>query len=276
MCLLWGFNAAPAWSDTLSECPEPPADESARRKLAGEWFATAQSFVEDERFPDAVRAFECSILMVEHPDTIFNAARAAKLAGDAAAAVRYAGLYLEKRPEGEVAEEARLIIEELGDSVKSPEPETPEPGDTPPETPEPEDHDVEAPEPPPVEASEQVSDAGTTVDQNPPPAKPQRPKLAIAGITALGVGGAGVVVGAVMQGLASNAWASGNSTTSYRDFKEYNRKMERFQTGALVGLIAGGVVAGAGLTMLLLQRGGETKQVALEVAPGGLIVSGRF
>lgn len=268
-------------------CPSPPADAAEQRRIAGEWFARAQDYADAGQYLESAAAFECSSTLAPHPDTVFNAARAAKLGGDAKAAVEYAERYLEMAPEGDVAEEAKQMIAELSPKIV-PEESTPEgesgPKTDPDATTEPEDvpppEEETGPDAPPEEPSiENVAGTGTdapVVTETDPPGKRKQSPVAIAGFAALGAGGVGIAVGAVMQGLASNAWAAGNATTSYAEFKSEDDKMKRYQTGALVGLIAGGVVAGAGIAMLLVGRDKAETPVTVGIAPRGVVVEGRF
>jgi hypothetical protein len=261
--------------ETATQCPDPPKIEKERRKLAGTWFAKAQAFAEAEQYGDAVTAFECSFRMVEHPDTVFNAARAARLGGDKAAAVRFARKYLELAPEGEVAGEAAKIIVELKDTVAGGAPAEPSAEETPEETAAPE-------ETPPLEAPDRTAAESETgapsVLEEATQQTEEQPAtgLAIAGYVSLAVGGAGLVVGAVLQGLTSKAWADGKDTNSYDEFKQYKNKMSGLQTGALAGLIAGGIVAGAGVVMVVMGRRDKKEQVKVGLSPAGVGVSGGF
>ncbi len=60
-------------------CPERPEDEDSRNTLAGVWFSKGAKLVEAENYAGAVLAFQCSIQMIEHASTVYNAATAAML-----------------------------------------------------------------------------------------------------------------------------------------------------------------------------------------------------
>lgn len=275
-------------ADTGVGCPDVPSSEGARRKLAGEWFGRAQNAAEKGQYAIAVEAFECSLRMVEHPDTVFNAAKAARLAGDPERAVAYAKKYLILAPEGAVAAEAANMIEELGESVSeeagsaesqgTTEPPTSKP---PAETQEPRESDVAAEGGVSGPAHEDTTPPEPAVDETAPSGAEARSEGArsewfIAGTITLGAGATGLVVGAVMQGIASKAWADGKDTDSYEDFQKYQDKLSGFQTAALAGLIAGGIVAGAGVLILVLRERENRRTRPIVLYPSGVGISGRF
>ena len=108
--------------------------------------------------------------------------------------------------------------------------------------------------------------------------KPRRASpLTTAGYVTLSIGSTGIVVGAVMQGLASKSWADGNSAESYSDFENHRDRLKGYQTGALTGLIAGGIAAGAGIVMIVLgRRDTREGEVAVWPGPNGVLAWGRF
>ena len=63
--------------DVPSECPAKPADEESATALASTWFKKAEKAYADKGYDEAVSNFRCSLRMVEHPATYYNAAQAA-------------------------------------------------------------------------------------------------------------------------------------------------------------------------------------------------------
>ncbi len=105
------------------------------------------------------------------------------------------------------------------------------------------------------------------------------PALRAAGWVTLGVGGAGLVVGALFGGLAIGSKSAARCEGAFCDPNALDRA--RMQaTVSTVGFVVGGVLAAAGLTLVLVAPRGK-KQTALELAPSigatwGASLSGRF
>lgn len=66
--------------DVPENCPEKPIEKEASVALARTWFGKGQESVLEKEYSKAMNAFLCSLTMVEHPSTIFNAGNAAFLA----------------------------------------------------------------------------------------------------------------------------------------------------------------------------------------------------
>lgn len=98
----------------------------------------------------------------------------------------------------------------------------------------------------------------------------------------IGVGGAGVVVGSVSLGMALDTRGEIESNPDCRDLRcrpTESSIVDRYNTlGTVsgVGLIAGGVIAASGVTLLLLDQDGTGEAAALRVGPTALWVSGEF
>ncbi len=282
-----------AATEVGTACPEVPSKEGARRKLAGEWFGRGQAAADNGQYILAVESFECSIRMVAHPDTVFNAAKAARLAGDDKRALGFARQYLEMMPEGEVANEVTRMIEELeasaalqedaaasspgtaaGDGSGDSSPLDDSQGETPsPETSTEASSPVAGPEdtapPAPTDGAPSPPAPGSSADE-------PRSKWFVAGTVTLGVGVAGLVVGAVMQGLASKAWADGKDTDNYSEFIDCKDRLSGFQTAALAGLISGGIVSGVGVILLIVGQRRNKRERPLGLRPSGVGIAGRF
>ncbi len=244
-----------------------------------------------EKYDRAVAAFHCSILMVEHQDTLFNAAQAAKLSGDNEAALRFAERCLTLDPDGEVATEVEQMIaalkKEVATSAALTKPSENAQSSEPSGRAEPK-RTENASEPSGRAEPKRTEDAiaapsGPSKPATDPPAniaalpeKSDLGPLTIVGYVAVSAGGAALVVGAVLQGVSSKAWSDGKSTDNYGEFREYKDKMEGMQTGALVGFIAGGMVAVAGTVLILVNRKEKKEKVRLSATPAGFTLSGRF
>jgi hypothetical protein len=246
-------TAVGAQDRIAADCPERPATEGKARQLAGRWFSRGQAAVEEANWEGALGAFLCSYRLVSHPAGLFNAAQAARSMKDDATARDLLERYLALAPDADLAPRAREQLAGLG---PAPEPE-PEPDAEP--TPEPE------PEPEPEPIPEQTGEPG--------------PNLAVPGYVVLAVGGAGLVAGAVLQGLAGVAQGKGEETDDYGTFSDEKSRLEGLQTGAIVSFVAGGVLVGTGIALILVdrsRRGDEPVSVSLRPLPGGMALGGTF
>jgi hypothetical protein len=254
-----------AAAETISpSCPEKPDDPASARALAKTWFQKGEALVGEEMFVEALGAFDCSLRMVEHPATMVNAAKAAELAGEKAEALTLFERAAAATPEAEKRTEIDARIAALKDELAKEEAaQTPSP---------------------PVEPEPVVEPEPTFVPPPPPPPPPEekRSPLAVPGYVAIGVGGAGVVVGAVLAGLAGKARNDGEATDSWREFQDDRDALNGYRTGAIVGLAVGGALLATGVVLVLLGKGrGEEPggaAVALEVYPvgRGIAVGGTF
>jgi hypothetical protein len=106
---------------------------------------------------------------------------------------------------------------------------------------------------------------------------------------ALGVGGAGLVLGGVTGALALSKKSSLDDDTEHclNDQCEYAvegdvNSLRTFRTVSTIGFIAGGALAATGVVLLLTSGGGEQQgqsgasQLALRVSPGALQLKGSF
>ena len=237
------------------ECPERPENEAKARKLAGKWFSRGEVLVEEKRYTEALGAFGCSLRMVEHPATLMNAGQAAQLAGNKKAAHSHYHRYLELEPNGARADEARVHVAAFEIEL-APEPEPDE--EMPPPEPEPEPEPEEAMPPEPVDDG---------------------PNLKVIGGVLLGVGGAGLILGAVFQGLAVKARSNGEDTSDYAQFQDQKDSMKSFQVGAIVSFAVGAAAAATGMIMLAAGEKNTSEgeiSVRLDPYPGGLALKGTF
>jgi hypothetical protein len=256
---LLASTAVRAEDRVAADCPERPTSADDARQVAGEWFAKGQTAVKDEDWKGALGAFLCSFRIVPHPAGLFNAAQAARSLGDVPVTRDLLERFLAQAPDSNLAPRAREQLAELGPAPE-PEPEI-EPEPEPETEPEPEPEAEPGPEPIP----EPEAESG--------------PNLSVLGYVGLGLGGAGLVAGAVLQGMAGAAQGRGEETSDYGTFSDEQDRMEGLQTGAIVAFVAGGVLAGTGIALILVDRnrdGDEPVSVSLRPLPGGLALGGTF
>jgi tetratricopeptide (TPR) repeat protein len=262
---------APAASfaeEQSAPCPIKPADAESAKALAKLWFDKGDRFVAEERYAEAYQAFRCSLRMVEHPATIFNAARAAHLAGGRDEAIALLEKLVAGSPYDDTTTDARRMLKELR-AEREAEQEAAAEVD-----------DAAAPAPSPT--PEEVADSAAPRTEpeatpQPEPAPRRASPLVASGAVAIAVGAAGVVLGAVLQGLAGKAQKTTEETDDYAEYEKARSDLPTFQTGAIVGFAAGGALLGAGLAMALVGRNrDEHAAVSLAPAPGGLLLKGDF
>ena len=75
--------------------------QEARQQEARRLFGEGQRLAGEERFTEALAAYECSFQNVPHPSTLYNVARAAELTGDFRRALDAWRGYLRMNPEAE-------------------------------------------------------------------------------------------------------------------------------------------------------------------------------
>jgi hypothetical protein len=268
LCVICCSGAA--FAETISPaCPERPDDAAKARALAKDWFKKGETLVSTDLFTEALGAFNCSLRMFEHPATMMNAALAAELAGNKAEALDLYRRAVAATPEAGKATKAQERIAALEAEI----------GSAPPPPVEPE----KKPEP---EVGTQPTPPPTRETAPPPPAEEGQDgknRLAIPGYVTMAVGGAGVVVGAVLAGLAAKAKKDGEATHSYPAFVDDRNAMKGRQTGAIIGFAVGGAALVAGIVMIAVGRKEEKPSdspAAVEVAvyPGieGLVIGGTF
>ena len=98
-----------------------------------------------------------------------------------------------------------------------------------------------------------------------------------AGVISVVAGGAGLVVGGVFQGLAGSSEKTTGDTDDYSEYVEARDNIQKYQTGATVTFIAGGVLLGAGIVMILVDgRRDERVDVSIAPGPNGLVLGGTF
>jgi hypothetical protein len=104
--------------------------------------------------------------------------------------------------------------------------------------------------------------------------------LPIVGWSLLGVGGAGLIVGAVTGGVAvsQHGELSDNCVGNRCEADQYGTldSFETMSTVSTVGLVAGGVIAAVGLTLVLVAPSEGDASATLRLGPGSLSFSTTF
>ncbi len=259
---LFAVTSPPALAEeTSSDCPKKPGSAEAARKLAGTWFAKGEDLVDKQRDHVALAAFLCSLEMVEHPATLFNAGQAARLVGKHEQALKHLRRYLALAPEGPMSGRAKKLILEIEATSEA------EPG-------------LQAMQKPPDKGQEQVGGDNGSVKYR--VAEDKRRKLLTAGYVSLGVGVAGVITGTVLQVMAGRtALSDAAETDDYEEYKRLEDASRGYQIGAVVGFAVGGVALAAGLTMVLVANKKEKKPgsgatITFLPGPGSVSITGRF
>jgi tetratricopeptide (TPR) repeat protein len=268
------FSSGTAIAETISPtCPERPADATKVRDTAKTWFRKGEALVKEEMYAEALGAFNCSLRWFEHPATMMNAARAAELAGNKAEALDLYRRAVAATPEAGKATWAQDRIAALEKELGSAAAPEKTPGEKQPVAavePKPEPKPEPQVAPKPVQPAEKDTGKGGSM-------------LTAPGYAALVVGGVGVVLGAVLAGLAAKAKKDGEATSSYEVFKDKKNALEGMQTGAIVSFAVGGAALAAGIVMIAVGRKGEKPNdtpaaVQVAVYPGvdGIVLEGTF
>jgi hypothetical protein len=101
-----------------AECPaSSPEDPQERRKLAKEWFATAESAENAGNDAEATRAYACSYKMVAHPFTAYNLGRVAERSGDSELALKMYKAYLTLKPDAQDKDEVKDKVKALEEKL---------------------------------------------------------------------------------------------------------------------------------------------------------------
>lgn len=270
-----------------AECPESsPEDPQERRKLAKEWFSTAETAENIGDDKEATRAYACSYKMVAHPYTAFNLARVADRSGETELSLKMYKAYLALKPDAtdqdEVREKIKAIEEKIAAAKEGVPPETgTEPTEaTATETTMPEEAPDELTPPPQPKPAEVVER----------PNEPEPEEAAPSHTWEWVVGGA--TVAALVGGIVTNLVARAKMDTCKTDAKnglyatandECNAARPMAYTSyALFGVAAVGAALDTVL-IILNRRGGEstveegyTYGLLLLPNGGGLTARGRF
>lgn len=262
-------------------CPAPPETSEERKVLAGDWFSKGEQLVQEEDYAKAVKSFNCSLKMVPHPSTLYNAAKAADLATDNAEAILLYEQYLADYPDGDktgVITSRLKVLEEI------------------------EKERIRIIEAARLEAARAMANgsklaennnqdqtngasAGSSGEQNLNPNSADKTifgnknsAITVPGYVALGIGGAGVLTGAVLQIMAAESLKQGQELENIAEFERAQEKVEQYQTGALVGFIAGGTTLIAGFVLVMIDHANNQPNDKISFTPtsNGFLIRGRF
>ncbi len=250
--------AAPlAAQDTKSECPNRPAKLGRAKNMARRWFDKGGKLSKEARYEDSLDAFLCSQKMKGHENTVFNIAQISKLIDNKRSTLRRLRQFREENPDVDSAAEIDKLISELEEEL----------GERPPE--------------PVVDESLFGEDEP---EPEPEPEEPERSKIDRRTVSyiLLGSAGATLVISTALQVAAGVNKSKAADATEWNVFSDKRDKMKSYQTGALIGFIVTGALAGAGL-YLLLTDDRETESddenevtMALVPAPAGIVLKGSF
>ena len=253
-------SSALAWNPE-TECPPLPDDSLKAQQLAGELFNRADEYYKNHQSIDALKSFLCSHSILQHENTLFNIAQITKLNETREEALMLLKEYVEHAKGSNKIDPIQDIIDELEKRLVAD-------GKAAEQTAEPEERSAEP----------DIEKQGTAPDPAPPQKK--RNMLKTAGMVLIGVGGATLIAGAVFQGIAGSAKSDGEDATSYESFEDKREKMKKFQNGALIGFVAGGVLGGAGLVLYLIgnkrQKESNHPHISVVLAPKRLRIRGTF
>lgn len=262
-----------------AECPaSSPEDPQERRKLAKEWFATAENAENAGNDAEATRSYACSYKMVAHPFTAYNLGRVAERAGDSELALKMFKAYLTLKPDAQDAAEVRDKVKALEEKVAAgPTASLPtEPPQTGEGTSEPSEPPPEALTPPPEPKPPVVR------IREPEPEPESRSHVAewvVGGVSVAAlVGGLALNLGArsKMSSCQTNA-TSGQLGTALSDCNA--AKPLAYWSYALFGVAAAGAAVDAVLLILHNSEGGSSSHdeasLGFAVLPGGGAVTAR-
>lgn len=243
-------------------CPSKPADKDSAVALAGKWFNEGQKLVKSQDYADAVDAFMCSLEMVEHEATFFNAGKAAILAEKYDVAIELGngmlGIAKNEQTKMEAEELVAKARKAMTEHASEAEPVV--------------ESQISDPRP---GSQMQVNDEDTTkqsgVDKG-------RSFLWITGLTSTLAGGASLIIGGVLQGLAGSGKKTTGETDDYAEYVDAKNNIDTFQTGATVSLVLGGAFVAAGVTMLLIdkKKNREKQSVSFALTGNGFLLGGTF
>lgn len=248
--LVMGFCGEATAIELPDTCPPKPIDEESAIALANTWFEKGQKHVASQEYGDAVDAFACSLRMVEHPDTLYNAFKAAILAEKPDAAIEMGTMILEVSTDDQAKTEAREFLAAAQRARQEKEQEK------------------ESETTVPVNADRDVTAADDTGIKEPPRLDKNRSTVWKTAVVSSVVGGAGLIVGGVLQGLAGAAQRTTGETHDFAEYVDAKRDIDVFQKGALVSFVSGGVFLAAGMILFLID-GKSRDEPSLSFVPDG-------
>jgi tetratricopeptide (TPR) repeat protein len=242
--VLGAAPSLPAHARTLAIAPEA-GDEAAPAEGDPEALsAAAVERFQAKEYDAAVELFEQAYAADPQPNYLFNIGRVYEEKGDLENAVVYyqrfvgqSGVDLESR---QAATERLKVLRETLAQMKGEEPK---------DDPQPKDDGTTKP----------TGETPVTTDEGDDGAK-RKKTLRITGYALMGAGGVGLILGGVFGGLARGN-ANDSETDPFVDRQEALRERARTQARVADAMfITGGVLAAAGLVLVLTTLGGKNKK----------------
>lgn len=223
---------------------EPEGDPEALSSAAVERF-------EAKDYDGAVELFEQAYAIDPQPNYLFNIGRVYEEKGDLENAVTFyqrfvsqPGVDIESRQAA--TERLKVLREALAQLEANGEPK---------------DETTDEPKDETTEPKDETTGPTTTPPDDDPEAAKRKKTLRITGYSLMGAGGAALIVGAVFGGLASSSVKEGRSDRYVEREEAFIRRATRQARVADAMFITGGVLAAAGLTLVLVTLGGKKKGV---------------
>jgi tetratricopeptide (TPR) repeat protein len=255
--------AAPAHAQPAKRGPPSGAQPSRSGDAVAAYSAQARQAYEAGSFRDAIALYEKAYAIEPEPTLLFNLARCHEALGaleDLRAAVRAYGAYLEASPRTSDRAAIERRVEALRKQVAIMEAEQRRP-----------------------------AEAEATKRPSPPPA-PVAPRAASPWPWVVcGVGAGGVVAGAILGVLATDAHDDAQASPSGRDAIDLESRAGTLETATNVAFVAGAALAVAGCTWAVIDmasasspppaaaaRAPARARVELRVGAGAMSVGGTF
>jgi tetratricopeptide (TPR) repeat protein len=252
---------------------QTPGLSSEQRAAARQHFEAGARKYNLQRYDEAAAEFEAAYEISGLSSLLYNIAQALRAAGKHEKALRFYKNYLlqdeakENRVDAEKRiEELTAIIEQQKKNAPPPEPTPQQPTTTPQPT-------VATPQP------------AQTLPSPPPAKKPLPRSLRYVGFGLIGLGVASLAVGGAMSGLAASASSDVQKAAANHDdfttaLRDTESRGKTYDAVSIVGYVAGGVFAAAGVALVLITRKPVEKSVAVAPLVGrglvGVGVGGSF
>jgi hypothetical protein len=216
-------------------CPERPEKVAKARKQAGVLFTEAEDAFDNEKFEQALERFVCSMVMVEHENTVTNIERTLEKVEDKSKALTILQTYTALRPNGDMKAKMDEIIAAVEASIAPPKE-----ADTAPPCPE-----VKIVEPPPCPV---VPNPALEIEF-----KNRAQKLLLfGGWTAAGVGAASFIAAIIFQAMAASTKNHAQEAVRYEVFLDERDKNQKYQVAAATLFVSSVLAAGVGVAELVL------------------------
>jgi hypothetical protein len=241
LCLLVVRSVTAGETPTTLSCPEKPAVEGKARRLAGTLFGEAETAFDNGLYLKSLEQFLCSMVMVEHPNTVINIEKTLTNLKDKATALPLLRDYVAKVPNGELTENLVAIADRIEKEIQQEkaahtECNCPEPVTVP----------VTCPEAPTCDKEQRHAERADRI-------------LSTTGWADVGVGAAAFVSAIVLQGLAASEKNRAQNADTYDIFLDAEKKNRSFQIAATTMFITSALLAATGLTHLFLLSSSQKK-----------------